>query len=227
MSDAFDTPSRFLPSLRPAPDFQVIQIALQHLKACLSSLDDFEQSHARNWLIRLIAQNDEDVIDEASNLLARLSGRSAAPEEVTVYRFTGENGQNIQVSIRDNTLVEIGSVTWEAASIMTRRILRSPLHASKILELGSGTGLVGLAIAARLSTLAEKTSIALSDYHPIVLSNLQHNVDQNALKSSNTSVQVKAIDWRELEGHPQQEYDLLIGSDLIYGQCASTQCMPS
>lgn len=82
------------------------------------------------------------------------------------------------------------------------------IHAN-VLELGAGTGLVGLAVAAALRTLKQTSNrIDLTDYHPHVLQTLSSNVDLNGFKESN-GVHVARLDWqavhREINAE-QHEY---------------------
>ncbi len=57
----------------------------------------------------------------------------------------------------------------------------------KILELGAGTGLVGLAAAQLGAARVQITDL------PYALANIQSNVDRNAAGSS--TVEVRALDW--------------------------------
>lgn len=84
----------------------------------------------------------------------------------------------------------------------------------RILELGSGTGLVGIAAAALLGA-----SVTVTDL-PHVLPNLQFNVDANAgiLEGGGGEVAVAALPWGEreyMEGIGG-EYDIIVGSDVVY-----------
>lgn len=78
------------------------------------------------------------------------------------------------------------------------------------MELGTGTGLVGL-VCAKLGA----RSITLTDYHPSVLATVARNVQENALSIS--QVTVAKLDWREVDSALLSDpYDVLIGSDLLY-----------
>lgn len=63
----------------------------------------------------------------------------------------------------------------------------------KILELGSGTGLVGF--AATLFSNPRGPKVILSDYHPNVLSTLRHNSTLNHLDSR---CDIRLLDWRDI-----------------------------
>lgn len=84
----------------------------------------------------------------------------------------------------------------------------------RILELGSGTGLVGIVAAAILSA-----NVTLTDL-PHVLPNLQFNVDTNAavVAAAGGSLQVSSLRWGEVEDaeHVGREFDLILASDVVY-----------
>ncbi|KAM7529713.1 hypothetical protein LguiB_033123 [Lonicera macranthoides] len=91
--------------------------------------------------------------------------------------------------------------------------LQSPRRL-RILELGSGTGLVGIAAAAILGANVTVTDL------PHVIPNLQFNAEANSavLAIHGGSVDVAALDWGENE-HMEaigREFDLIIGSDVVY-----------
>ncbi|XP_042495998.1 EEF1A lysine methyltransferase 3 [Macadamia integrifolia] len=87
----------------------------------------------------------------------------------------------------------------------------SPL---RILELGSGTGLVGITAAATLGA-----SVTLTDL-PYVVPNLQFNVDANCntLTLNGGTINVAALRWGEAEDMESigREFDLLLASDVVY-----------
>ncbi|KAL6224640.1 hypothetical protein ACLB2K_003495 [Fragaria x ananassa] len=84
----------------------------------------------------------------------------------------------------------------------------------KILELGSGTGLVGIAAAATLGACVTVTDL------PHVTDNLRYNVELNAavLGGSGGSVSVAALRWGEAEDAEAigREFDLVLASDVVY-----------
>ncbi|KAI3669598.1 hypothetical protein L6452_40872 [Arctium lappa] len=84
----------------------------------------------------------------------------------------------------------------------------------RILELGSGTGVVGIAASAVLGADVTVTDL------PHVLPNLKFNVDANAgvLAPRGGRVHVAALSWGNKEEMETigREYDLIIGSDVVY-----------
>lgn len=87
----------------------------------------------------------------------------------------------------------------------------SPL---RILELGSGTGVVGIAAAAILGAKITVTDL------PHVLPNIQFNVDANSkvLEQQSGVVDVAALSWGESQDMEAvgRDYDLILGSDVVY-----------
>lgn len=84
----------------------------------------------------------------------------------------------------------------------------------RILELGSGTGVVGIAASAILGADVTVTDL------PHVLLNLKFNVDANSgiLAARGGEVQVAPLSWGENEEMEAigRDYDLIIGSDVVY-----------
>ncbi|KAJ1955246.1 Protein-lysine N-methyltransferase efm6 [Linderina pennispora] len=107
----------------------------------------------------------------------------------------------------------VGATVWDAAFVLSKYIEKQvklgslDLSGKTVLELGSGTGVVGLSVA-----LIEPTAkVILSDKLEL-LPLLQHNVDLNNA-AANTSVQ--CIDWTAPAGiatHP----DYILVSDGIW-----------
>lgn len=170
---------------------------------------------------------------------------------------------SIEIQVHEGSLSysAIGFQTWNSAPLLCRRLVRDsfeffphliserrqPCDANgnskasrkslKVLELGSGTGLVGLTaghvLASILSWLGSLVSIdveiILTDYHPEVLHNLRSNLELNKTRftlpencTSSLKVQVMKLDWRELEGSAlvaaglTGAFDVILGSDLVY-----------
>ncbi|KAL5708853.1 hypothetical protein ACHQM5_019605 [Ranunculus cassubicifolius] len=93
-------------------------------------------------------------------------------------------------------------------------LLNSLPHPPRILELGSGTGLVGIAASAILGAKVTITDL------PNVLPNLQFNAAANldVLKLNGGSVDVMSLRWGEVEDMESIgiDFDVVMGSDLVY-----------
>ncbi|KAI8364796.1 putative methyltransferase-domain-containing protein [Radiomyces spectabilis] len=131
---------------------------------------------------------EDDLDDERSNraarLLAHLSGRG-------------------------------GFKTWGAAPLLAKKLLQQniiPDIASRdILELGTGTGMVGL-VCDKMGA----QSVQVTDYHPSVLENVAVNVALNEAKAT-----VSKLDFVEVANSQAPEwiakrFDIVIASDLLY-----------
>ncbi|MGD2016509.1 MAG: methyltransferase [Planctomycetota bacterium] len=99
---------------------------------------------------------------------------------------------------------------WDSAPAMARRVAAAPLPAgARVLELGAGLGLVGIAAARAARGPVE---LALTDHDPLSLAVLPLNADLNGLGG----VRVWNLDWRELERAEEGEFDLILGCDVAY-----------
>ncbi|WFD19571.1 hypothetical protein MCAP1_001805 [Malassezia caprae] len=187
-------------------------------------VDAFEAQYVRAWLDRLIQHacahsEAAHLMDPAAALLVHLAGQAAGGARERLYRFflhpheaprCGSEAA-AAVRIRDATLTEdaLGVRTWGAAPYLARRLLQQytntaarPTH---ILELGAGTGLVGLALAQGLTAQRSNVHVTLTDHHAAVLDNLAHNAAVNAVHG----VEVRRLDWQKLyeaRGQAQGDY---------------------
>ena len=97
-------------------------------------------------------------------------------------------------------------VLWPASKVLATKIKYMELNNQRILELGCGLGLPSLTLQYR------KADITASDYHPVSQDFLDYNARLNQLPT----IPFLQLDWNNPHG-PQQEYDLIIASDLLYG----------
>jgi len=115
-----------------------------------------------------------------------------------------------QVTSRQSAQEDVGFVLWPSAVALSEWLVSNHLSilrkASSILELGAGTGLVGL-LAAHLTermslandshTTEQIRQVILTDFNPTVLANLKRNIELNGLKQ--TAV-VKKLDFYQQTG---------------------------
>ena len=121
------------------------------------------------------------------------------------------------------------AMAWPAGLELAKFICfeKSNTQISSVLELGSGLGVVGLALAAKLSTTTTTSSktitIVLTDVSS-AMPLLNYNVQQNQhLIPSNVTVQTRELNWNnDMNADAacvNNKYDLIVGSDLLYNTC--------
>lgn len=120
----------------------------------------------------------------------------------------------VQVLIQDSAITSdaLGNRTWGAAPLLSQYLLSNfckPSQGSgrlptRVLELGAGTGLVGLALAALARARGKSMQVDLTDYHPHVLNNLRANALLNEGEWESTAtirdvaLNIYRLDWQEV-----------------------------
>lgn len=171
------------------------------------------------WLTRIVASDlswvssPTSIHKLASLRLAENCGRTAQPEmvrRITLPKLEElTSRQFIRLKEPALTSDNLGLKTWGLALILANRLMRAPeLLTSPVLELGSGTGLVGI-VASLLGH-----DVTLTDLNEIV-GNLQHNTELNEL-----DVDVCELDWLDptsfIATHGDQRFSTIVVSDPIY-----------
>jgi predicted nicotinamide N-methyase len=164
---------------------------------------------------------DDETKDEiwslASTRLSERSGRNAMPAITRSF----EIDDTINVQLQEPTLTEdkLGLKTWTSSLLLSRRLhdlrKRLPQHLDKVLELGAGTGLVGISAACLW-----KTHIVLTDL-PEIVPNLQHNLELNRglITTNNGYVEAQTLDWSDETNAPRSEEEkvmVILAADPIY-----------
>lgn len=189
----------------------------------------------------------EDAINQASYVLASFSTAPEADaheEDAGLSRdFSfavdpAASGEPATVDVRlldkpictgtDHT--DVGLQSWAASIVFSEAVCASPTQfglaglrdgpapPSRILELGAGTGLVGLTLAKLLPHIgAPGAEIIATDYHPAVLENLRDNIRAN-FTSSPPPIETCLLDWSAptFEAPLDPPMDLLVAADVIY-----------
>ena len=209
--------------------------------------DAFERAYAIRWLTALIAQlearqlNDIDrLIEQAASLLAICSGVAAAGKMQRRFTFQSTLAGEIHIALTDIPLdnhdyASVGAQTWGGACVLAEVIAehpdrfglapaRRPERPLRVLELGAGTGLAGLAVAKLLQALSRRATIVLTDFYPTVLANLQSNIDTNFPTDPDPDVLVTSLplDWSSFsttDAKPDilsTPFDVIFGADIVY-----------
>jgi predicted nicotinamide N-methyase len=128
---------------------------------------------------------------------------------------------NVQIILREPSLTgdNLGLKTWTSSLMLARRLSSLeaylPQGELRVLELGAGTGLVGIAAAC-----IWKTQVHLTDL-PEIVPNLQHNADQNSelVQRFGGALSVLALDWSDVANAPRfksQQYSVILAADPLY-----------
>lgn len=145
-----------------------------------------------------------------------------------MYHFChGANeGNNVKIHDQAVTQDSLGSRTWGAAPLLASRLLQEHLphmvqaHKQlRVLELGAGTGLVGLATSRYLNDRRDSTEtfaadVTLTDFNDDVLINLQGNVFLNVKENDKVAIHVCSLDWSDPQNSTldASRFDLIIAA---------------
>ncbi|KAL4909918.1 hypothetical protein BDW74DRAFT_165234 [Aspergillus multicolor] len=179
----------------------------------------------------------EAIWDSASARLSERSGRTAMPAMSRVFAIPASSGEELTLTLHEPSLTadNLGMKTWVSSYLLSRR-LHSLLESTpqlvpsstttptpnsdrtlRALELGAGTGLVGLSFAA---LRGETARIHLTDL-PEIVPNLSHNAALNIelLTRSAATVTTGVLDWSASPETPpaaEEQYDLILAADPLY-----------
>ncbi|KAI5960188.1 rrg1 [Candida pseudojiufengensis] len=168
-----------------------------------------------NELSWLPSQKEIEIIHNLTSLrISENCGRMAQPEiirKISLKNLEVKTGYKfIRLKEPSMTNDNLGLKTWGSSLILSQRLLNySELipTGKKILELGSGTGLVGII----LNLLNYKTY--LTDL-PEILSNLKTNIEINNL----VDIECHALDWSKPDDSTLfgTKFEIIVVSDPIY-----------
>ncbi|PWY89994.1 VPS28-domain-containing protein [Aspergillus heteromorphus CBS 117.55] len=179
----------------------------------------------------------EAVWDAAAARLSERSGRTAMPAMSRVFSIPASSGEEFTLTLHEPSLTadNLGMKTWVSSYLLSRRLhslLEStpqlvpsasttpkvhPDRTLRALELGAGTGLVGLSLAA---LRGKSATIHLSDL-PDIVPNLAHNAALNVelLNRTGGAVTTGVLDWSVTPDPlptPEEQYDLILAADPLY-----------
>lgn len=176
----------------------------------------FDASGLPDYLTRIVGSSlawiedpdlQEKVWEAASQRLSERSGRSGMGAMTRSFRIpldsddssSARDDDSLEIVIHEPALTEdnLGLKTWAASYLLAKRLtlLRATLShhigVDQILELGSGTGLVGMAAAAIFST-----HVVLTDL-PEIVENLELNLRANetSIADGGGSAETAVLDW--------------------------------
>ena len=119
-------------------------------------------------------------------------------------------------NVRDSTIQtdgDTGRTVWDAAVVIAKYMetKQNEIQGKRILELGAGTGLAGLAAAA----LGGNVDISDLDYClPLIINNIQHTTLRS---ESGGSAAVRELDWTNTNFEATKDtYDIILGADIVW-----------
>ncbi|KAK9136351.1 hypothetical protein Syun_015681 [Stephania yunnanensis] len=184
--------------------------------------DEIDQNALRNAIEEQEHQtnnNNDDDDDESSVSSESLQKHHITSIDATLFtRLIPSRGLSFQLWPAAAALVNLldRHVADPTTSPISNFLAGRPNRSLRILELGSGTGMVGIAAAAMLGANVTVTDL------PHVLSNLRFNAEQNGkvISLRGGFVSVEALRWGEVEDVEglmvDGPFDLVLGSDVVY-----------
>ncbi|XP_062401461.1 EEF1A lysine methyltransferase 3-like [Sardina pilchardus] len=131
-----------------------------------------------------------------------------------VYRFCGEE---FKINQAFSANLGVAAPVWDAALHLCRFFeeKRFPLKGKKIIELGAGTGIVGI-LAARLGA-----DVTITDL-PVAVPQVQSNVSANTPSGGWPFVEptVVPLSWGQDQKNFHSDWDLVLGADVVYQSAA-------
>jgi predicted nicotinamide N-methyase len=113
-------------------------------------------------------------------------------------------GEAARLGITEEDWSLFGQV-WPAGEVLAGHVPDMALEGRRVLELGAGLALASLVAHGR------GANMTVSDYHPLIPVFLAENLSLNGLGP----IKYQAADWQSEDAY-LGEFDLIIGSDLLY-----------
>ncbi|KAK4937342.1 Protein-lysine N-methyltransferase rrg1 [Elasticomyces elasticus] len=172
-------------------------------------------SSSLNWIKDDDAK--ESIWDAASARLSERSGRNAMPAMTRTFVVNEE----LSISLHEPSLTEdnLGLKTWTSSLLLAQRLAECrkqiPSDFSRVLELGAGTGLVGIAAACLW-----QAQVLLTDL-PEIVPNLLQNLALNkaVIEKHHGQGSARTLDWADPTDVPrnaEEKYMVILAADPIY-----------
>ncbi|KAM3159950.1 Protein-lysine N-methyltransferase EFM2 [Lachancea thermotolerans] len=171
-------------------------------------------------------QVNERILKEASMRISEKCGRTAQPAMNRIFKI---GGLRTGVKLHEPALTSdnLGLKTWGASLVLARKLCENfskfeRQRDLRILELGAGTGLVGISLALKMleSNSGHNCSMHLTDL-PEIVTNLKENVKINCCNSrSDLKVYADVLDWTNPDSFEKtygaHKFDVLLIADPVY-----------
>lgn len=136
------------------------------------------------------------------------------PTTETIITYTIKQVGEIYIREQPSLLASGGTTgmrTWEASFLLSEWLLEQDAQGKRVLELGAGTGLVGV-LAAKRGAIVTAT-----DGSEVVVMNIRRNFELNGVIA-----ETRTLLWGVEDDILKREWDLVLGADITYdeGECA-------
>ncbi|KAJ1929369.1 hypothetical protein IWQ60_001232 [Tieghemiomyces parasiticus] len=139
-------------------------------------------------------------LDLAAETIANLCGKTAAGPTTKCFRLATRTPSPTSILLREPSFaqVDLGYKTWGAAFLLAELVARRevPVHHRRVLEIGAGTGLVGLACA-----VMGAKYLCTTDYLRPIVDNLTHNLELNGCEKQ--VARAATLDWSWFDSSEQ------------------------
>lgn len=204
--------------------------------------------------------------ERAAELLTGCTSALEAGEIVREFSFPLDGAPVLTLAVRDAPLppsdaqsrqgakeaaAAVGVQTYASSVILCDLLVADPAalypawcsvpraQPLQVVELGAGTGIVGMVAARMLAARPYASDVYITDYHDDVMTNLRYNLATYLLPDAVPNVRVvcEALDWRVLHAlqHPDatlehvacrvppaQSASLLLAADVVYDPMHAT-----
>ncbi|XP_048456432.1 EEF1A lysine methyltransferase 3-like [Rhincodon typus] len=118
---------------------------------------------------------------------------------------------SLKISTFKGAYLGVSAFVWEPGLVLCRYFENEKIDftGKKVLELGSGTGIVGI-LAVLLGG-----DVTLTD-RSYVLNQIEYNVQANVPASSRHRSSIRALSWGDDQGNFPTDFDYILGSDIVY-----------
>ncbi|XP_032883685.1 EEF1A lysine methyltransferase 3-like [Amblyraja radiata] len=129
-------------------------------------------------------------------------------KEEKQYEFSGHP---LKITTFKGAYLGVSGFVWEPGLVLCRYFEDEKINftGKKMIELGSGTGIVGI-LAALLGG-----DVTLTD-RPYVLKQIEYNVSANIPPSSRHRSKISALAWGTDQNNYPSDFDFILGSDIVY-----------
>jgi len=158
--------------------------------------------------------------------VSSVNDREESTTDTAVERATQHILIN-QVTARQSAQEDVGFVMWPSAVALSSWVVTNPkvVIGKRVLEIGAGCGLTGLAAAAIAADVDHReTQVILTDFNDTVLQNIDRNIHLNGLTETASTLKLDFRfqtgsnyrgGWIDGSGSVQDAVDVVLAADVI------------